>query len=69
MFGERQGVSPTFTSYKNWVGYTPVRIPDADYKSGYNEEAIFNSYYQTYYRNSLAVMQPEKAFLINAVRR
>jgi len=30
VFGERQGVSPTFTSYKNWVGYTPSRIPDAD---------------------------------------
>jgi len=30
VFGERQGVSPTFTSYKNWVGYMPVGIPDAD---------------------------------------
>lgn len=30
VFGERQGISPTFTSYKNWVGYTPVSIPDAD---------------------------------------
>jgi hypothetical protein len=30
VFGDRQGNSPTFTSYKNWVGYTPVSIPDAD---------------------------------------
>jgi len=30
VFGERQGISPTFTSYKSWVGYTPVSIPDAD---------------------------------------
>jgi len=32
VFGERQGVSPTFTSYKNWVGHTPVSIADADKK-------------------------------------
>lgn len=30
VFGERQGVSPTFTSFKNWIGYTPFSIPDAD---------------------------------------
>ena len=30
VFGERQGVSPTFTSFKNWTGHTPVSIPDAD---------------------------------------
>lgn len=30
VFGERQGVSPTFTSFKNWTGYTPVSIPDAE---------------------------------------
>ena len=30
VFGERQGVSPTFTSFKNWTGHTPVGILDAE---------------------------------------
>ena len=30
VFGERQGVSPTFTSFKNWTGYTPAGIPGAE---------------------------------------
>jgi len=29
VFGERQGISPTFTSYKNWTGHTQVNIPNA----------------------------------------
>lgn len=30
VFGERQESSPAFTSYKNWIGHEPVRVPDAD---------------------------------------
>ena len=29
VFGERQGVSPTFTSFKNWVGHAPIAMPGA----------------------------------------
>lgn len=29
VFGERQGVSPTFTSFKNWTGREPESIADA----------------------------------------
>ncbi|MDL2325334.1 winged helix DNA-binding domain-containing protein [Ruminococcaceae bacterium OttesenSCG-928-A16] len=32
VFGQRQGVSPTFTSYKNWVGHLPKTIPGANQK-------------------------------------
>ncbi len=30
VFGERQGVSPTFTSFKSWTGRVPGDLPDAD---------------------------------------
>ncbi|WP_195267572.1 winged helix DNA-binding domain-containing protein [Eubacterium sp. 1001713B170207_170306_E7] len=30
VFGERQGISPTFTSFKNWIGGLPEHIPDAE---------------------------------------
>lgn len=30
VFGEREGTSPTFTSYKNWTGNAPVKTEDAD---------------------------------------
>lgn len=30
VFGERQGASPTFTSYQNWVGRAPTPAADAD---------------------------------------
>lgn len=30
VFGERQGISPTFTSYKSWTGHAPVGIPGAE---------------------------------------
>jgi len=30
VFGERQGISPTFTSFKNWIGHMPDNLPDAD---------------------------------------
>jgi len=30
VFGERQGISPTFTSFRNWTGHAPIGIPDAD---------------------------------------
>lgn len=30
VFGERQGASPTFTSYKNWLGRAPEPAPDAE---------------------------------------
>jgi len=30
VFGERQGVSPTFTSFKRWTGRMPEHFPDAD---------------------------------------
>lgn len=30
VFGKRQGVSPTFTSFKNWTGCMPGDMPDAD---------------------------------------
>lgn len=30
VFGERQGISPTFTSFKNWTGHLPVKTPDAE---------------------------------------
>lgn len=30
VFGERQESSPTFTSFENWIGHAPDRIPDAD---------------------------------------
>jgi len=30
VFGERQGSSPTFTSFRNWTGHAPIGIPDAD---------------------------------------
>ena len=30
VFGERQGISPTFTSYASWIGHAPVSIPGAD---------------------------------------
>lgn len=29
VFGERQGTSPTFTSYKRWTGHAPVQMPAA----------------------------------------
>lgn len=29
VFGQRQGISPTFTSFENWIGHPPVSIPDA----------------------------------------
>lgn len=29
VFGERQGISPTFTSFKNWTGRLPSVIPDS----------------------------------------
>lgn len=30
VFGNREGISPTFTSYHSWVGHAPAHIPDAD---------------------------------------
>lgn len=30
VFGERQGISPTFTSYRRWMGHPPTGAPDAD---------------------------------------
>lgn len=30
VFGRREGNSPTFTSFKNWTGHMPAKIPDAD---------------------------------------
>lgn len=30
VFGERQGNSPTFTSFQNWIGHPPEKVPDAD---------------------------------------
>lgn len=30
VFGERHGVSPTFTSFKNWTGSAPGGVPNAD---------------------------------------
>ena len=30
VFGERQGISPTFTSFQNWTGHAPQLIPDAN---------------------------------------
>lgn len=30
VFGERQGNSPTFTSFKNWTGQAPAGIPEAE---------------------------------------
>jgi len=30
VFGERQGMSPTFTSFKNWTGRMPGGLPGAD---------------------------------------
>jgi len=30
VFGERQGASPTFTSFKNWTGRMPGNLPYAD---------------------------------------
>lgn len=30
VFGERHGVSPTFTSFKNWTGGEPAHVPNAD---------------------------------------
>lgn len=30
VFGKRDGISPSFTSYKNWIGHMPPKIPDAD---------------------------------------
>lgn len=29
VFGRREGNSPTFTSFKNWTGHMPAKIPDA----------------------------------------
>lgn len=30
VFGERQGISPTFTSFKNWTGHMPYPMPNAE---------------------------------------
>ncbi len=30
VFAQRQDISPTFTSYKNWTGHMPVKVQDAD---------------------------------------
>lgn len=30
VFGEREGISPTFTSFKRWTGHAPVSVPDAE---------------------------------------
>lgn len=30
VFGERQGVSPTFTSFQNWTGHSPGKTPGAE---------------------------------------
>lgn len=30
VFGEREGASPTFTSYRNWTGKAPQATPDAE---------------------------------------
>lgn len=30
VFGERQGVSPTFTSFQNWIGHVPDKLPEAE---------------------------------------
>jgi len=32
VFGERQGISPTFTSYKNWIGQANIPMPEAEKK-------------------------------------
>lgn len=32
VFGEREGISPTFTSYQNWMGHSPVQTADAGAK-------------------------------------
>lgn len=28
VFGKREGITPTFTSYKNWIGHTPLKTQD-----------------------------------------
>lgn len=30
VFGIREGISPTFTSFKNWIGQEPVRTPEPE---------------------------------------
>lgn len=30
VFGKREGITPTFTSYKNWIGHTPLKTQDPD---------------------------------------
>lgn len=32
VFGEREGASPTFTSFQNWVGHAPLQVPEAEKK-------------------------------------
>jgi hypothetical protein len=32
VFGEREGISPTFTSFQNWMGHSPVQTADAGAK-------------------------------------
>ena len=41
VFGERQGVSPTFTSFKNWIGHEPAHTPDA-------QKAIVRKFFHAY---------------------
>ncbi|WP_416389856.1 DNA glycosylase AlkZ-like family protein [Robinsoniella peoriensis] len=30
VFGERHGISPMFTSFENWTGHKPDRLPGAE---------------------------------------
>lgn len=30
VFGERQGIHPTFTSFQNWTGHMPEKLPEPD---------------------------------------